>query len=249
MKMKTLPPQQVSGAWTKPRPGLTGVAATRIVILTSLGASLVTFLTGCSPPPDRRDIPPAEVKVVQAYGITLDDSATPQQVVYVLLRSIADDVRAAQSYKRDEQKAAFRITHNIGAYTTIEKRLVDVWNATRTQKRDTLGADRDEQIYDFIRQWAPIVSHYVPSFDTDFDAASKKMRTSPPGEGSIHVYYDAAHDPASPADPDKVIIDVELMKETAGAHSYWRVARIGYLGRPSTVPHHTTTQPATTAAR
>jgi hypothetical protein len=53
---------------------------------------MTLFLTaatwvGCAPP--QADVPPAAVKAIEAYGVTLDADAKPEQVVYVLLRTLA----------------------------------------------------------------------------------------------------------------------------------------------------------------
>jgi len=208
------------------------------------------ILAGCTRDPEHQDIPPTKVVAVQAYGQNLDDSATPQQVVYVLLRSIADDVNAAQAHKTKEQKEAFKITHSLAAYSVIEQRLLDVLNTTRPQKTSSLGPDRDMQLYDLIHQWAPIVSHYVRSFETDFNAASQKMSASTtPDQKTTHVLYQAAHDPSATGEArGDVTIDIELVKEPAGPNEYWRVARISYLGKQTRVqPTTRPSAPATSA--
>jgi hypothetical protein len=204
-------------------------------------------ITGCTPDPEHKDIPPAQTKVVEAYGLTLDESATPQQVTYVLLRSILDDVSAAQAHKPKEQKEALKITHSLAAYSVLERRLLDVVNAGRERKKTSLGPDRDLQIYDLVRNWAPIVSHYVSSFDTDFEAAAKKMAApSNTDLKTAHVFYQASHDPNATDDTrDEVTIDIELAKEPADGKEFWHVARISYLGKPTRV--RPTTQPSATS--
>lgn len=212
-------------------------APSKVIPLFTLlcGAAISAALAGCSGNPDAKDIPPAEVKAVQAYGMTLHETATPQQVAFVLLRSIADDVHAAQTHNRPEQKAALLTTYSIAACSTIEKRLVDLLNAARGQARVSLGKERDQEVYSFVRQWAPIVAYYVPSFDTDFKSALGRMTASPSANGqTVHIGYRAWHS-ASASQPgpgdEPVLIDIELTKERGTAGEYWRVARVGFVGR------------------
>jgi len=98
-----------------------------------------------------------------------------------------------------------------------------------------LGAYRDRKIYDVVNHWAPIVGHYVRSFDSELEAAVAKMSTVTSANGSItHVYYDVAHDPqeTDPAKQQRATLDVELVKEkaSAGSRMYWRVARVAFRG-------------------
>jgi hypothetical protein len=195
---------------------------------------LLMILVGCSS--KKEEIPPAEVKAVTAYGMTLDDSATPKQVAFVLLRSIADDVQAAQAHDTEKQKAALRITHSLGAFIAIEKGL------QRVSKEDPIAIqisqDRDAGLYEFTRLWAPTVSHYIRSFDTDFETAARRMRISNQTAITVQVLYDVCHDPAKPTE-QTATIDIELTRENGGVLSYWRVARVGFR-----YPMGTRTRPA-----
>ncbi len=210
--------------------------------LLGLGAVIVA---GCTDP-KHKDVPPAKVEVVQAYGTNLDENATPQQVAYVLLRSIADDVQAAQAHRHEDQKSALRTTYALAAYSTIERRLSELLKATGATDKEGLGPDRDAALYDFVRQWAAIVGHYVPSFDTDFNAAQNRMsvQTKP---DAAHVLYKAWHSPTTQpsAGDNPVLIDIELAKETVGTATYWRVARVSFAGRArvASMPALSTTAP------
>ena len=191
-------------------------------------------LSGCRQPVE---IPPTEVKTVEAYGVKLDELATPQQVTFVLLRSMRDDVEAAQAGDRQRQKQAFRVTFSLGAFSEIEKRL------SRGLGRDEntgLGESRERKIYDVIYHWAPIVGHYVRSFDLDEKTAVERTRaTIRPNNTLAVVQYDVAHDPAAsePAERQAVVLEVTLTREkaTAGTGEFWRVARVDFRG-PATRP-------------
>jgi hypothetical protein len=180
-------------------------------------------LIGCS---SEEDIPPAVVKPVTAYGLTLDNKATPQEVAFVLLRSIADDVKAAQAYDTKAQKTSLRITHSLAACNTIAARL-GLSDAQAGPSSSKAGL-RDRKLYAFVKDWAPIVAHYVSSFDTDPQAAARRMEVRGRTQKSLHIYYDVSHDPAEtdPAKRQTTTIDIELVQEQADGLSYWRVAKV-----------------------
>ncbi len=208
----------------------------RAVGLAALVVVPLTF-AGCSQPVE---IPPTDVKVVEAYGLTLDEQATPEQVVYVLLRSIREDVEAAQAKDRPAQRKAFRVTFSLGAFDEIERRLA----AGMDQKaRERLAQLRDKRIYDVINHWAPIVSHYVRSFEIEQKAAIARMRvekTVLESKPAAIVLYDAAHDPTAtePADRQPATIEVTLVQQTAsgGSSEFWRVARVAFRGPRARMP-------------
>jgi hypothetical protein len=204
-------------------------------------------LAGCAKPQEE-NIPPVRVGPVEAYGLTLDESASPQQVTYVLLRSLADDVQHARAGRRQEQRQALETTFAVAAHPTLEQRLIKATNLARARPEPTLGEQRDRRIFELVRGWAPIVAYYVNSFDArrwpTFDAAvadQMRLRTAS-DPGTVHVLLDVASDPDDP-NPEKhetATLDVELRQETAGGNTYWRVARLSYLPkappRPATQP-------------
>jgi hypothetical protein len=211
-----------------------GQRAAGLAIITWVGALLPG---GCTADQHHRDIPPAAVKPVNAYGLTLDENATPEQVAFVVLRSIADDVAAAQAHDHDSQREALRTTHALIACGTVETRLLQAENlAPGGRKRKSFGDERNEKLFDFARQLAPIVSHYVKSFDTDFESARRKMRAPMPADPNlVRIFYEAAHDPAASdvRQRDPVIIELEMAREKVDGKTYWRLAKIGFAGRPS----------------
>jgi len=195
-------------------------------VLTGLLVISVTIaLSGCTA---EDQIPVAKAEVVTAYGLTLDENAEPKQVAYVLLRSLADDVKAAQRFKHAEQKEALHQTFALAAHSEMERRLLAI---LKTVKKDaSLGDERDKKLYEIVDKWAPIVAHYVNSFDTELDAALAKMKSRDSADGKrVHVYYPVAHE-ADAAEPEQVL-DIELAEEPAGNVSYWRVARIDYVSK------------------
>lgn len=223
--------------------------------MASLGVAIVlmSVLAGCQ---KDVEIPPIEVKEVEAYGVKLDESATPQQVVYVLLRSLRDDFEAAQARDRQRQKEAFHTTFSLAAFSEIEKCLAKTFAQQGGGKDSTsLGAHRDRKIYDVVYHWAPIVGHYVRSFDVEQAAAVAKMRMVQSANGSsVHVNYDVSHDPqeTEPTNQQLATLDIELVEEkaSAGSRMYWRVARVAFHGPeakrrigPASRPEVTATSP------
>lgn len=191
---------------------------------------VLTCLTGCSAPDE--GIPPAEVKPVTAYGLRLDTTATPKQVAFVLLRSIADDVQAAQAHDTTRQKEALRLTHSLAAYSTIAARIGESPNRPADAARSKA---RDRRLYTFVKDWAPIAAHYIRSFDTDVEAAGRKMVVANETPTSVHLLYDVCHDPAEtdPAKKQTATLAIELSRESVSGLSYWRVAKLAFASPKS----------------
>lgn len=178
------------------------------------------------------EIPPAEVTTLSAYGVTLDDTATPKQVAFVLLRTLADDVNAAQAGDRKTSREMIERAYNLAAVTTIENRLAAAVsrNLPEGHKKADLGEQRDAKLYEFAKQWGAITAHYVKSFDEDLAAAEARMReVASPDEKTVRIFYDVAHDPEA-EDTDKATLDIELAREEVGVRSFWRIARVGFRG-------------------
>lgn len=222
----------------------------RHAVTGGLALAVVACLTGgCQDAADT--LPPPEVKTVTAYGQTLDESATPQQVAYVLLRSLAEDVQAAQAKppRREDQKQANLITWSVAAPNTIEQRILSTAreHAKDPARFQSLGENRKKEIYRVVNQWAPIVAYYVASFDQDPETAMSRMHVRPSPNGQVtHILYEVTPDPTRPDVDQRRTLDIELVKEKgADGKEYWRVARVGYIGlgtRPTTQPAGT--QPA-----
>ncbi len=217
----------------------------RLSLRLGLPAGLLSALAaGCT---KTEEIPPADVRVVEAYGVRLDEDASPTEVAYVLLRTLADDVHAARAHQHEKQEEAVEQTFALAAYDDIERRILGIKNLGQKQPKPKLGDDRDEQIFEIVNRWAPIVSYYVESFPGDFDTAKAgfKVREEKTG-GLVHVYCDLKHDPAEmdPAKQETATLDIEMVRQSAGSKAYWRVARMSYLGAKERAALHAASQPA-----
>lgn len=211
------------------------------LIWLGIAAGLLSAV-GCTKP---REIPPAEVETVEAYGLTLDESANPKQVAYVLLRSLAEDVHAAQAHETAKQREAVNQTFRLAAYSTIEQRKLESMGSNQS----SLGDDRAEKLFEVVNFWAPIVAHYVDSLPQSYAAAEKLMRTIVSSDQSVaHVYLEVSHDPSAtqPAERQDAMLDIELAKERAEGKSYWRVAKINFVAPNDKLPIKA--KPTTTTA-
>jgi hypothetical protein len=209
-----------------------------------LGAVLATMgIIGCGS--EEEEIPLAQVKPVTAYGLTLDDTAGPKQVAFVLLRSIADDFQATQAHDKKRQKEALHLTYSLAAYTTIAGRIA----LDPVQKEDFSDKTRNKKMFVFVRDWTPIAAHYVRSFDTDAEAAGRRMaEVHGASPDIVHILYEVSHDPkeTDPAKRQTATLDIELARERDGALSYWRVSKIAFV--PPAPRHKAATRTAPASA-
>ena len=197
-------------------------------------ALLATALGGCSKPQEEK-APPLVVKTVDSKGVSLGPQASPQQVAYVLLSALAEDVRASQAHRSEDQKVARDLAFSLVAPKALEARILGV-NAQFRGKREARLEDRDQKLYIITNSWAPIVAHYIADFPADPAAAAQRMWVRyNPGMTVAHVYLVVAHDPAEAdsAKRETATLDIEMAREApdAGGDPYWRAVRISYLGR------------------
>jgi len=199
-----------------------------IVTATAAGAVLVICLSGWG---CRRDVRLAgkkvrslQVRTVEHYGVVLNQDASPQEVAYVLLRAIRDDVNAASPAERE---AALDVQF-------------DVCHPGSISGSSRPGVKRDEVVHLVVTHWAPALAYYVDSFDFDPAEAKSRMTVSPTkvlgdGRRSCSVYLpvdDPNGDPKA-----RVIAAVVLIRAkpgggpssgTDGDTGYWRVNRVGF---------------------
>jgi hypothetical protein len=181
--------------------------------LTATAAGALVVWCGCG---DARlaghKIRSATVRSVTHYGVTLDQQATPEQVAFVVLRAIRDDVSAKS---KEEREAA------------LDKQF-DICAANVLQKKNRTSMPRDEFVHSVVYHWAPTVSHYVGDFETDWGrAAARLVRTKPNTDSKAspeetEVYMELA-DPSG--DPKARVVMVIWMVQDGG---FWRVTHLGF---------------------
>ena len=133
----------------------------------SIGAAVAvaaaTLIVWCGCSGDARlagqKIRTVTVRSVSLYGLTLDQQASPEQVAYVLLRAIRDDVSAKN---REDRGAA------------LDKEF-DLCAAEVIQSKNYTSLPRDEFIHNVVYHWAPTVSHYVGDFETEWSKAAGRF--------------------------------------------------------------------------
>ena len=185
-----------------------------LIGLTSTAAGALAVWCGCGG--DARlagqKIRSATVRSVTHYGVTLDQQAAPEQVAFVLLRAIRDDVSAKS---KEEREAA------------LDKQF-DLCAANVLQKRNRTSMPRDEFIHSVVYHWAPTVSHYVGDFEMERDkAAARFVRKTPKTEAKAspeecEVHMELA-DPSG--EPKARVVVVIWMVQDGG---FWRVTHLGF---------------------
>jgi len=154
----------------------------------------------------------AQVRTVTHYGITLDQQASPQQVAFVALRAIRDDVLAENQAARD---------------AALERQF-DVCAGHRILESNVRRLRPEEHLYDVVSHWAPTVAHYARGFETDWDKAQVRLvLRQPPDPGKpesarcavLMEVTDATGGPTASA-----VLVVHLAKDDG----YWRVTHLGF---------------------
>ena len=190
----------------------------------------VLWLGGCGEDArlaDRR-IPHIVVETVSDQGVELGPQASPQDVVYVLLRAIRDDVLAGAD--REARRAALLRQMGVCDPDYIHELYKNVMGPRAVYSRD-------EWVYKKVRLWAPTLAYYVDSFDVDPGTAKERMEAGEAGE-TAHVDF-PARDPTGQPGAD-VVVRVWLHKHQTGN---WRVFHVGFAKKrpraPSTAPRAT----------
>jgi len=167
------------------------------------------------------NIPHVEVRSVTHYGLTLDQQATPEQVAFVALRAIREDVQAKDKAAREQARSV----------------QFDVCAADELADRENTRLSRDEFIYKVVDRWAPTVSHYVASVETDWGKSQAKfIRRDPRPAAKAKTDAEQAEiamqveDPSGDANARAVLL-VWLAKD----HGFWRVTHFGFDNKTRTL--------------
>jgi len=159
-----------------------------------------------------REVP---VSAVSAYGRTLDQDATPREVVYVLLKAVVDDYDAGYDTKKREE--AFDIELATSAPQTIKQRY---------RRRQPTETELTEYLYKVVRHWAPVLGYYVDDFRVDYETLSDRMTVQPDRRNPEEsVVYLNVSPPDSEKDPNAGAVARFHMTREAG---YWRISWVGW---------------------
>ncbi|MCH8148342.1 MAG: hypothetical protein IH987_10165 [Planctomycetes bacterium] len=162
-----------------------------------------------------RNLRDVTVGTVTHYGATLDKSATPEQVTYVLLRAIRDDFKAKTS---EEREAAL-------------DKLFDVSAAGHLTQGKASEIDRQETVFKIVNRWTPTVAHYVDDIETDWEKARLRLKISglqpvtnrTDGTQQCKVITQLADPGGNPN--AAVLLSVQLVQDSG----YWRVLALQFL--------------------
>ena len=190
-------------------------------------AIVVSVWCGCGCKDDARlaghRIPKVTVGPVRDQGLELGAEASPEEVVFVLLRAIRDDLLAGvdQQARRQALERQFAVCDPDYIYD---------WYRRSYGRR--AAADRDEWVYKKVTLWAPALGCYVDSFDLDLETGRSRMSVSPtsrhedwPGE-TVQVDL-PVRGPAGQVGAETVV-RVRLHRHASG---YWRVFQVGFAKR------------------
>ncbi len=193
--------------------------------------AMLLLLTGCEGR-EPMDIPDAVVEPFSAHGITLDEDATPQEVVFVLTRAIHDDVKGAQADDHTRHKEAVDLQFRLAAYSVIERRLLQAMKSADGPEIKSLGDDRAEDLYLVVQQWGSILGHYVDGFQNTFQEASDRMGVEPKSVSRVLVTYEVEANPDAATEEDRqpATLEFEVVEEKADGKGYWRVAKVDFAG-------------------
>jgi hypothetical protein len=185
------------------------------VVLAVLAAALMVGSTAC-----RRDVRLADkklrnptVKAVSAYGMTLDEQASPQQVAFATLQAIRDDFLAPD---REAREKALDTQFELCA-------------ANKISERNITSLSREEWLYEVVSKWTPTVSHYVPDFPIDWEEAKERLvvRRPPESAGGVEtcdVAMEVDDVKAGRSPNARVVLVVWLVKDSG----FWRVTHLGF---------------------
>ena len=198
-------------------PSKTVISSAARAILVIAIAGLAWPLAGCkdaSRQPGAR-VRAVTVRAVTDQGLTLDQDADPEEVVYVLLRAIKDDYAAGDDAAARD--AAYERQLAVCAPAHIHK----------ASLRGTLTLE--ENVYHIVWHWAPTLGHYRHNFEFDWPAARDRMRLDmiPPNQNrSTEEIARVSMELADPSgEPDaSVIAQIELVRE----QGFWRVLQLGF---------------------
>jgi len=99
---------------------------------------------------------PTLPQIVRAYGITLDESATPAQVASVALRTLGDLVAAQQQGNRDKQASARYRLYALSDPAGVQARAGQADKPAAGEMEDTVTAGLNAAVSRWARQVQPV---------------------------------------------------------------------------------------------
>lgn len=154
------------------------------------------------------------VKSVSVYGLTLDQSASPEQVAFAVLRAIREDALAADPASRE---------------AALDKQF-DLCAAEVMASRNRSSVPRDQYLHSVVYHWTPTVAHYAQALETEWEKAVARLvkRAIAPSKDAKDANKEAEvlmqlADPSG--DPKASVVLVVWMVQDGG---FWRVTHLGF---------------------
>lgn len=194
---------------------------TQSLILAGLLA-LTGLAAGCThrTQPPASDFLPAENEAVSAYGMTLDETATPEQTVWALLMAIRDDVTTPINSAKWQE--LIRLQCRLANVELLRRRLESGNEASRQKS--------EEMFFGVVKGWAAALNYYAEHFDHSLEQARRRIAVRQATDSNLPEQYRSirivdyvltAGQPDSPPNLARgVDIRFRLAKTLKG---YWRV--------------------------
>lgn len=188
-------------------------------------AAFAIAVSGCEDPTlIGYKIEPVSTGPIQAYGMTLDQQSSPQDVVYAMFRAVRDDIAAAQDHDLKAQLAAINVQVGLAASEWMHQH----FQKSLQRKSMTVEVTPEQSVFKLIRFWAPMLGHYIDSVETEHDPAVAQMSVRFRSQQTeAEVLYNV-----SARDASQATIRVELLRES----DCWRIKRISFAPSSLALP-------------
>jgi hypothetical protein len=176
-------------------------------------------------------------QVVQAYDLTLDDSATPPQVAAVTLRTLGDLIAAEKAGDKDRQASAEYRLFVLSANARLESSLTNV------ERRDSgeLEVAKKSLLGETVGRWAQQVQTVAAVLNDPAKVTPERMQVA--GASSP----DAAQVVYTPEGLSPIV--VEMARQSADGKTFFRVVNVTTQDKAGGAPAHSSPATQGTTAR
>ena len=165
-----------------------------------------------------KNVPDVQVKPVTMYGMTLDEAATPEQVVFAAMQAMRDDFASPKD----------REAHLLKQF--------DLCAANYLRSKNRGGLPDNEFVYNVVYRWTPTVAHYLGDFPADWESARTRLvrrdaKADPSAKDAVEMSEVAMEVRDPGGDPRANAVMLAWLVKDKGL---WRVTHFGFeLGRRS----------------
>ena len=118
-------------------------------------------------------------EVISAYGLTLDENASPEQTVWALLQAIHDDVNTPMS--SPEWQELIKLQCRLANVELLRTRLEDNNQASRKKS--------EEMFFEVVKGWAAALNYYAEHFDDTLEQALHRMTVRELNDNKLPEQY------------------------------------------------------------